>query len=136
MKNVRRPSLIFGLIVTAVFFIGFFLFASENPNGIYVLYAGLALGAIYWIWSIIEVTSADDLKKYQLIIDGNVEGSNSETFDQYAKPFYTSKDNASDFPVVTDEELLTLVQQQTFKYFYDFAEPVSGTEPRSKLRTF
>ena len=65
MKNVRRPSLIFGLIVTAVFFIGFFLFASENPNGIYVLYAGLALGAVYWIWSIIEVTSADDLKKYQ-----------------------------------------------------------------------
>ena len=65
MKNVRKPSLVFGLIVTAVFFIGFFLFASENPNGIYVIYAALALGAIYWIWSIIEVTSADDLKKYQ-----------------------------------------------------------------------
>ena len=65
MKNVRKPSLVFGLIVTAVFFIGFFLFASENPNGTYVIYAALALGAIYWIWSIIEVTSADDLKKYQ-----------------------------------------------------------------------
>ena len=65
MKNVRRPSLIFGLITTAVFFIGFFLFASENRNGIYLLYAGFALGAIYWIWSIIQVTSADDLKKYQ-----------------------------------------------------------------------
>lgn len=65
MKNVRRLSLIFGLIVTAIFFIGFFMFASENQDGLYVLYAGLALGAIYWIWSIIEVTSADDLKKYQ-----------------------------------------------------------------------
>jgi hypothetical protein len=65
MKNVRRPSLIFGLIVTAVFFIGFFMFASETRNGEYVLYAGLVLGAIYWIWSIIEVTGADDLKKYQ-----------------------------------------------------------------------
>lgn len=65
MKNVRRPSLIFGLIVTAVFFLGFFLKASNNENGELVLYAGLGLGAIYWIWSIIEVTSANDLKKYQ-----------------------------------------------------------------------
>ena len=65
MKNLRRPSLIFGLIVTAVFFLGFFLMASENQNGNYVLFAALALGAIYWIWSIIEVTGANDLKKYQ-----------------------------------------------------------------------
>lgn len=65
MRNVRKPSLIFGLIVTAVFFIGFFLSASDNPNGLYVFYAGLALGGIYWIWSIIEVMGADDLKRYQ-----------------------------------------------------------------------
>ena len=65
MKNVRKPSLIFGLITAAVFFIGFFLMASENENGNYILYAGLGLGAIYWIWSIIEVASAGDLKKYQ-----------------------------------------------------------------------
>ena len=30
------------------------------------------------------------------------------------------------FPRITDEELLTLVQKQTFKYFYDFGHPVSG----------
>lgn len=65
MKNVRRPSLIFGLITTALFFIGFFLIASENKNADYVLYAGLGLGVIYWIWSIIQVSGADDLKKYQ-----------------------------------------------------------------------
>jgi hypothetical protein len=65
MKNVRKPSLIFGLIVTAVFFTGFFLMASDNEYGNYILYAGLALGTIYWIWSIIEVIGADDLKKYQ-----------------------------------------------------------------------
>ncbi|HUQ65922.1 MAG TPA: PLDc N-terminal domain-containing protein [Flavitalea sp.] len=65
MKNVRKLSIIFGIITTAVFFIGFFLFASENRNGIYLLYAGFILGAIYWIWSIIQVTSTDDLKKYQ-----------------------------------------------------------------------
>jgi hypothetical protein len=65
MKNARIPSLIFGLIITAIFFIGFFLLASNNENGNYVLYAGLALGAIYWIWSIVQVIGADDLKKYQ-----------------------------------------------------------------------
>ena len=66
MRNVRKPSLIFGLITTAVFFIGFFLKASgNNLLGEYVFYAGLALGGIYWIWSIIEVIGADDLKRYQ-----------------------------------------------------------------------
>jgi hypothetical protein len=65
MKNTRRPSLIFGLVVTAIFFIGFFMMASENENWPYVLYGGLGLGAIYWIWSIIEVVGADDLKRYQ-----------------------------------------------------------------------
>lgn len=29
------------------------------------------------------------------------------------------------FPRISDDELLTLVQHQTFKYFYDFAHPVS-----------
>jgi hypothetical protein len=65
MKNVRKPSLIFGFIITAIFFIGFFLMATDNENGNYILYAGLGLGALYWIWSIIEVTGASDLKKYQ-----------------------------------------------------------------------
>lgn len=65
MKNVRKGSIIFGLITAAVFFIGFFLMASDNSYGNYILYAGLGLGAIYWIWSIIEVAGAGDMKKYQ-----------------------------------------------------------------------
>ena len=65
MKNVRKPSLIFGLLIAVIYFIGFFLLASENPAGNYLLYGGLVLGAIYWIWSIISVIAADDLKKYQ-----------------------------------------------------------------------
>ncbi|MGV3601757.1 MAG: glucoamylase family protein [Dyadobacter fermentans] len=38
----------------------------------------------------------------------------------------TALDSADKFPVISDEALLTLVQQQTFKYFWDFAHPVSG----------
>ena len=35
-------------------------------------------------------------------------------------------DEADKFPRITDDELLTLVQRQTFKYFWDFAHPTSG----------
>ncbi|CAN5791756.1 hypothetical protein BH11BAC4_BH11BAC4_08560 [soil metagenome] len=38
----------------------------------------------------------------------------------------TQIDSTDKFPVITDNALLTLVQQQTFKYFWDFAHPVSG----------
>jgi hypothetical protein len=38
----------------------------------------------------------------------------------------TGFDDTDKFPRISDEELLTLVQKQTFKYFYDFGHPVSG----------
>ena len=38
----------------------------------------------------------------------------------------TEIDSSIKFPLITDEALLTLIQQQTFKYFYDFAHPSSG----------
>lgn len=40
--------------------------------------------------------------------------------------FVTQYDPTDKFPQVSDSALLTLVQQQTFKYFWDFAHPVSG----------
>ncbi|HEY8782584.1 MAG TPA: glucoamylase family protein [Mucilaginibacter sp.] len=38
----------------------------------------------------------------------------------------TAIDTTNKFPVITDDQLLNMVQQQTFKYFYDFGHPVSG----------
>ncbi|MDB5263845.1 MAG: hypothetical protein JWQ14_3128 [Adhaeribacter sp.] len=38
----------------------------------------------------------------------------------------TGADDTDKFPRISDEELLTLVQRQTFKYFWDFGHPVSG----------
>lgn len=38
----------------------------------------------------------------------------------------TQIDSSRKFPLITDDDLLTLVQQQTFKYFWDFGHPVSG----------
>ncbi len=40
--------------------------------------------------------------------------------------FYTTIDSTDKFPQISDSALLTLVQQQTFKYFWDFGHPVSG----------
>ena len=39
---------------------------------------------------------------------------------------FTKLDSADKFPRITDDALLTLIQQQTFKYFWDFAHPISG----------
>jgi len=38
----------------------------------------------------------------------------------------TAIDSTDKFPQITDQELLTLVQKQTFKYFWDFGHPTSG----------
>jgi hypothetical protein len=38
----------------------------------------------------------------------------------------TTIDSTDKFPVISDEQLLTKVQQQTFKYFWDFGHPTSG----------
>lgn len=40
--------------------------------------------------------------------------------------FITSIDSSRKFPIISDDSLLTLVQKQTFRYFWDFAHPVSG----------
>src|SRR5207248_10829465 len=40
--------------------------------------------------------------------------------------FSTRIDSSRKFPLISDDALLTLIQQQTFKYFWDFGHPVSG----------
>ena len=55
--------------------------------------------------------------------DKNLGGLITQT---YSINFYTKIDSTYKFPTITDDELLTLVQHQTFKYFWDFAHPTSG----------
>lgn len=40
--------------------------------------------------------------------------------------FVTAIDSTDKFPQISDSALLSLIEQQTFKYFYDFGHPVSG----------
>jgi hypothetical protein len=68
----------------------------------------------------------DDYKKYSFTISSGLRGMNEFTFDGFTNFFYTELDPTLKFPLISDTELLDLVQRQTFRYFYDFAHPSSG----------
>ena len=68
----------------------------------------------------------DSYKKYTFTISSSLRGVNEFTFDGFTNSFYTELDPTLKFPLISDTELLELVQRQTFKYFYDFAHPTSG----------
>ncbi|MDN5211846.1 glucoamylase family protein [Fulvivirgaceae bacterium BMA12] len=77
----------------------------------------------------IRVTASNDLNylaKYEFTLAESLTGASGEGFSTYSLNFYTSIDPTPKFPLIPEEELLTLVQQQTFKYFWDFGHPVSG----------
>lgn len=68
----------------------------------------------------------DYYKHYSVIVSDNLISAEGFEFDGYEAAFQTGLNSTPKFPTITDEELLTKVQEQTFKYFWDFAHPVSG----------
>jgi hypothetical protein len=66
------------------------------------------------------------LTKYQFEIKNTLQGASGEDFGGYSITFYSELDTTSKFPEISDEDLLTKVQEQTFRYFWDFGHPVSG----------
>ncbi|HBK32854.1 MAG TPA: beta-glucosidase [Porphyromonadaceae bacterium] len=69
----------------------------------------------------------DSYTSYQLIIQTGLKsnsGHRISTGKVYA--ISTGLDSVDKYPRISDEELLTLVQKQTFRYFWDFGHPVSG----------
>ncbi len=67
-----------------------------------------------------------DLSKFRLQLTEALSGANGETFSGWEQEFYTAVDPDPKFPVLSDEALLTKVQEHTFRYFWDFAHPASG----------
>lgn len=65
MKNTRHPNFIFGIIVILLVLIGIGLKANGYREGDYVLIGSTVLGAIHWIWAIIDVAGRADLKSFQ-----------------------------------------------------------------------
>ncbi|MEO6707217.1 MAG: Ig-like domain-containing protein, partial [Ginsengibacter sp.] len=67
------------------------------------------------------------LSKYSLILDTGIKSAqNSFLNGKNIKVLITEIDSTDKFTRVTDDELLTNIQKQTFKYFWDFGHPFSG----------
>ena len=64
--------------------------------------------------------------KYVFIASTALRSTSGYTFPGFSNSFMTTVDSTPKFPLISDEELLTLVQQQTFRFFYDYAHPASG----------
>jgi hypothetical protein len=67
------------------------------------------------------------LTKYTLTVSTDLKSSkNGSLASEININITTSIDSTNKFPTITDDQLLTLVQKQTFKYFWDFGHPTSG----------
>ena len=66
------------------------------------------------------------LKKYTFTISSGLTAANGFTFSGYSNAFYTAIDSVYKFPVITDQDLLTMIQKQTFAFFWDYAHPDCG----------
>lgn len=76
--------------------------------------------------NIIANTPLKHFERYYLTLSAQIKGTGGTVFDGYTKEFFAALDTAPKFPVVSDDELLTIVEAATFKYFWDNAHPVSG----------
>jgi len=76
--------------------------------------------------TVTPTSSLEFIKKYSFSISDDLQSVEGSAFDGYSLEFYTKLDPTDKFPRISDDELLTKVQEQTFKYFWDFAHPTSG----------
>ena len=67
------------------------------------------------------------ISKYSISVSTGLKSqANGSLQSAISLSFLTSIDSSDKFPIISDDALLTLVQQQTFKYFWDFGHPISG----------
>jgi hypothetical protein len=80
--------------------------------------------------SVVLISPQKELKYlsiYNLSVTSDLKSVSKTAFDGPVQiSIVTRIDTADKFIRIPDEELLTLVQRQTFKYFWDFAHPSSG----------
>lgn len=64
--------------------------------------------------------------KYYFTVSSNLTSREGYSFGGFSNSFFTSLDSTDKFPRISDDELLDLVQRQTFRYFWDFGHPLCG----------
>ncbi len=106
---------------------------SKNDISIYSSYSSNGASVASTLNQVDEKTifveimqELEGFSKSVFSISSNIENRIGRSFEGLDLNFYTQADTTLKFPEISDEKLLTLVQQQTFKYFWDFAHPVSG----------
>lgn len=76
---------------------------------------------------VIKPKALQALTKYILTVNTGLLSKLGNKLQSAVTVNLTTTSNDSDkFPRISDNELLTLIQKQTFKYFWDFAHPNSG----------
>jgi len=65
MLNLKKPAFLFSLIGLILFFVGLSMLAENPSTGTTLMYIGLGMGVIFWIWTVIDVLTTDDLKPFQ-----------------------------------------------------------------------
>ncbi len=79
------------------------------------------------ILNITPKVSLNPISKYTLKISSNLLSKNEKKLGtEFKYTFVTHIDSSDKFTRVSDDELLTIIQKQHFKYFWDFGHPVSG----------
>jgi hypothetical protein len=67
-----------------------------------------------------------DYQKLNLFFSSGIGDAIDRDFDYVRYTLFTRLDSTPDFPAISDEALLSLIQEQTFKYFWEFGHPLSG----------
>ncbi len=75
--------------------------------------------------NIILLQALQPLTLYRMLMDVGY-NMGGIVFKGFTFAFITRIDSLPKFPVISDDSLLTLIQKQTFGYFWDYAHPVSG----------
>lgn len=76
---------------------------------------------------VITPSALQPITKYILNVNtGLLSKTGNKLLSAIAVNLITAVDDADKFSRISDDELLTLVQKQTFKYFWDFGHPTSG----------
>lgn len=79
--------------------------------------------------STLVITASQPLRhfeKYTLTLTSAIQGPTGYQLSNFSRSFYTRLDPTPKFPIVSEAALLDLVQEKTFRYFWDFGHPVSG----------
>ena len=75
---------------------------------------------------ITTATALDHLQRHVINLSIGIMGADESVFSGFTRYIFTEVDETPKFPVISDDDLLTLIQQQTFNYFWEFGHPVSG----------